>query len=199
MRNIILASESKRRQRLLKDAGIKFQVLNSNLDETAAIKNLTNKRKNDLVKILAILKATSAILTNPGKLNGDEIILGFDTIVVCKNKIINKPKNKKDALSKLTFLSNKKHDVYTGIAILDLKKKKAVVGYERTAVKMKQIKKKEALDYIKTKEPMDKAGAYAIQGIGKKFVKGISGDYSNVVGLPVKKFLSLLKPLVKGA
>src|SRR3989338_8637187 len=158
MRNIILASESKRRQRLLKDAGIKFQVLNSNLDETAAIKNLTNKNKN-----------------------------------------INKPKNKKDALSKLTFLSNKKHDVYTGIAILDLKKKKAVVGYERTAVKMKQIKKKEALDYIKTKEPMDKAGAYAIQGIGKKFVKGISGDYSNVVGLPVKKFLSLLKPLVKGA
>ena len=90
------------------------------------------------------------------------------------------------------FLSGKEHRVYTGIGIIDLKKKIIISDSEVTRVFMRKISKQEAKSYIKTKEPLDKAGAYAIQGIGKKFIKKISGDYFNVIGLPLERFISMI-------
>lgn len=194
-RSLILASASRRRQRILKNSGFKFKILKSNLKEDNLIKEFKQLSPKNLVKILAFSKAFSAYLSHIAKLQGNEIIAGFDTIVVCKDKIIGKPKNKKDALKKLLFLSNKTHEVLTGVCLIDLKKEKIIIDFELTKVSMKEITKKEAIAYISTKEPMDKAGAYAIQGKGKKFVKRISGDYFNVVGLPINKFYLMLKTL----
>lgn len=187
-RKIILASGSPRRKKILKSLGLKFTSVKTNLNEDLLIKKFKNCSFSNLVKILALSKAISVGTRRGMFLCENKTILGFDTIVACKNKIIGKPKNKKDALKKLLFLSNKEHKVFTGIAIVDLEKRKIILDYEVTKVKMKRIKKKDAINYIKTNEPMDKAGAYAIQGRGKQFIDRISGDYSTVVGLPIKKF-----------
>lgn len=202
-RKIILASSSPRRRNLLKQAGLKFRAVNTRIEEDYLIKKFKKKGLKNLVKILSLAKAKSIVGACHGKpldsgvpLQGNEIIVGFDTIVAYKNKIITKPKNKKDALKKLLFLSNKQHRVLTGIAIIDLKKKRIITDYEMTKVQMKKITRKEAANYINTKEPFDKAGGYAIQGKGRKFVKGICRDYFNVVGLPLKKFLLRLKQLI---
>lgn len=186
---IILASGSPRRQKILKQAGLKFKVVKSTLDENSLISKLKKISHIKLAKVLALAKVEICCSMS---LHGKEIICGFDTIVVCKNKIIGKPKNKKDALRKLLFLSNKTHKVITGMAIADLKKQKVLTGHEITKVSMKKISKKEGLNYVNSNEGLDKAGSYAIQGKGKKLIKHISGDYLNVVGLPLKKFLYLL-------
>ena len=196
-KTIVLASGSERRIKLLKSLGIKFKKVESHFNETAVIKNYRQKDFKKLAKVLSLLK----VLTVIKKLKGNEIVLGFDTIVVCKNKIIDKPKNKKDALKKLLFLSNKSHKVYTGICLMDLKKRKTILDFDVTTVYMKKITKAEAISYIKTREPFGKAGAYAIQGKGKKFIKKIKGDYYNVVGLPVRKLklgLSLFRGKSQG-
>ena len=190
-RKIILASSSPRRKALLKKAGIKYRSIKAHVDEAWLIRRYNQKRFKELVKILSLAKAFS-VLGEDVSIEGDEVIAGFDTIVVCKNKILGKPKNKKEALKTLLLLSNKQHMVYTGIGIIDLKKQRIIVDYERTKVFMKKISEKEAKSYIKTKEPFDKAGAYAIQGKGKKFIKKIKGEYNNVVGLPVKKLITLI-------
>lgn len=193
IRTLILASESPRRLQILKSLGINPLIRKSGLNEEKIIKDFKNISPDKLVKILSIAKAFSVLHKYERcSLNGDEIIVAFDTIVVCRKKIISKPKNKKDAFHKIMFLSNKEHRVYSGIALLDLKKNLLSVNSDTTRVKMKKITKEEAIKYIKTKEPMDKAGAYAIQGKGKKFIKHIYGDYFNVVGLPLNKFLLML-------
>ena len=194
-RDLILASASRRRQRILKNLGLKFKVLKSNLKEDNLIKEFKKLGYKNLVKILAFSKAFSVYLSHITKLQGNEIIVGFDTIVVCKDKIIGKPKNKNDALKKLLFLSDKKHKVFTGICLIDLKREKITTNFESTKISMGKIGENEARAYINTKEPMDKAGAYAIQGKGRKFIKHISGSYFNVVGLPIAKFLLMLKGL----
>ena len=199
MTNIILASGSPRRAKLLKSAGVKFKVIKSNTNE----KNLARRFKilnfKTFVRILSFLKAVS-VLKNKEKtkyFKGNEIILGFDTIVVCNNKIIDKPKNKKDALKKLLLLSGKTHNVLTGFCIINLKTKKIIADHESTKVTMKKITKQDITNYIATGEPFDKAGAYAIQGKGSKFIKKIRGDYSNVVGLPLTRFTKILNLSIK--
>lgn len=192
-RNIILASTSQRRRKILNDSGIKFKQVKTNINEDLLIKKLNHLRSDKLVKIISLLKAISILKRS--SLNWDEIIAAFDTLVTCKGKIITKPKNNFDAYTKLSLLSNKNHKVYTGIAIIDLKKLKIVVDSEVTQVKMRKITKLEIKNYIKSKEPFGKAGCYAIQGNGGKFIKTIYGDYFNVVGLPLFKFISLLKQL----
>ena len=189
-RKIILASASPRRAKLLKQIGLKFKVINPQINENLIIRKFKKYGIKKLVKLLSFAKALWVSLNTP--LNGNEIIAGFDTIIQCGKKIIGKPKNVKDALNILLFLSNKEHRVYTGIGLIDLKKKTIVFDLEVTRVYMKKISKQEANAYIKTKEPLDKAGAYAIQGRGKKFIKRISGDYFNVIGLPLKRFLSMI-------
>ena len=193
MRKIILASSSPRRKKILRDAGIKFKVINTNLNENLLIQKNQRTGFENLVKILSLAKCTSAC--QGIHLHGNEIIAGFDTMVVCKKKIIGKPKNKKDALKKLLFLSNNKHLVITGMCIVDLKNKLVILDSCTTQVHMKKISREEAIQYIETKEPLDKAGAYAIQGKGKKFIKRIDGDYFNVVGLPINQFIRILSKL----
>ena len=145
-----------------------------------------------LVKILAFAKVLSVYGLNKEKFLGNEIIAGFDTMVICDKKIIQKPRNKQDAVKKILFLSNKTHKVITGIGILDLKKEKIILDAVETKVTMKKITKEDARTYTSSGEPLGKAGAYAIQGKGKKFVNKVSGDYLNVVGLPLKRFLQLI-------
>ncbi len=189
-RKIILASASPRRAKLLKQVGLKFKVINPKIDENLILRKFKKYGIKKLVKLLSLRKSLWVYSNTP--LNGNEIIAGFDTTIECKKKIIGKPKNTKDALKILLFLSNKEHKVYTGIGLVDLKKKIIISDLEITKVFMKKISRQEAKAYIKTKEPLDKAGAYAIQERGKKFIKKISGDYFNVVGLPLKKFLSMV-------
>ncbi len=189
-RQIILASASPRRQTILKQAGLKFRVVKSNLNEEAIIRKLKNFDYKNLAKVLALSKAISVL--KKVDLQENAIIASFDTMVICKGKIIGKPKNNKDAFKKLLFLGNSTHLVITGVAVIDLKKKIIVSDFEVTKVRMKNLKKGEIVKYIKTGEPIGKAGAYAIQGHGRKFVKSISGDYLNVVGLPLNKFLLII-------
>lgn len=217
----MLASASSRRQKILKERGFKFKVLKSRLNEKKIIKRFKKIPAKDLVKILALLKALKAGTRRNMLLQEDKIIAGFDTIVVCKGKIIDKPNTKKEAVKKLLFLSNKKHEVYTGIALVKfqnnnnkkqkinkgakkitslLKKAKLINKYlelknilisvdsELTYVSMKRITKEIAHKYAKSKEPIGKAGAYAIQGKGKELIKKIKGGEFNVKGLPIKKF-----------
>ena len=191
-RKIILVSASPRRRKLLRQMKIKFVSATPKIDEDLLISRFHKKGFKKLVEILSIAKALSVLGNNDLSLNGDELILGFDTVVVCDKKILGKPKNRGHALKMLLSLSNKFHVVCTGIAMIDLEKKRIFLDHEITKVFMKKITKKEALRYIKTSEPLDKAGAYAIQGRGKKFVKKIDGDYHNVVGFPLKKFLKML-------
>lgn len=206
--NIVLASGSPRRKKILKDAGLKFRILKSNVNEEK-IKNIYRKSNFfKLVKILSLSKALSVIKDN--SISG--LVVGFDTIVVCDGKIIDKPKNKKDAIKKLLFLSNKIHKVYSGISIINSKDKNTLLknndlymdllnsyksslvkhNYEVTKISMKKISLKEATKYVSSGEPLDKAGAYAIQGKGREFINTISGDYYNVVGLPLDKFYLML-------
>ncbi len=183
-KKIILASRSPRRIKLLKEAGLKFKAIKSKIDEHLITKKFKGKNYKKLAKILAYSKAISV--------KGD-IVIGFDTIVVCKNKIIDKPKNNKDALKKLLFLSGKNHKVITGICIVGACHGAPLQDCDTTIVQMKKISKQDALNYIKTKEPFDKAGAYAIQGKGRKFIKFIKGDYYNVVGLPLRRLFAMFK------
>lgn len=190
---LILASSSPRRKKLLKQIALKFKLVKSNINENKLIQAYRNLDYSKLVKILALKKALAASKICSSDPDKNKIVLGFDTIVVCKNKMIGKPKNKTDALKKILFLSNSKHRVYTGIGLVNLKTKKKLVDYEVTKVLFKKISRKDAINYISTKEPLDKAGAYGIQGKGSLFVKEIRGDYFNVVGLPIKRLYNALK------
>ena len=175
---------------MLRQAGLNFQAVKPLVNENFIISKFKKQGIKKLVKLLSLSKSISVCLNKP--LKGDEIVAGFDTIIECKKKIVGKPKNIKEALNTILFLSNNEHKVYTGIGLVDLKRKLIISDLEITRVFMKKISKQEAKSYIKTGEPMDKAGAYAIQGIGKKFIKKIRGDYLNVVGLPLKKFLLMV-------
>lgn len=188
---IILASKSPRRFQLLKKAGLQFKTINSNLNEKLILKKIKDKRPEKLVKVLSLAKALAVFPKFSS--NRNTIIAAFDTIVICKNKIIDKPKNKKDALKKILFLSNKRHYVYTGICLINIKEKTITTDFEKTVVYIKKITKKEAINYVESKEPFGKAGAYAIQGKAKKFIKKIKGDYYNVVGLPLSKFRKMIQ------
>ena len=127
------------------------------------------------------------------------IIIGMDTIVVLGKKILGKPENRKEAKRMIQMLSGKTHNVITGIYLLLLPEGKSISSYEITKVKFRILEKSEIEQYIKTKEPYDKAGAYGIQGKAGLFVESINGCYFNVVGFPVAKFLKLLNKLLKFA
>jgi len=121
------------------------------------------------------------------------LVIGFDTIVECQNNILGKPKNKKNAIEMLQFLSDKTHNVLTGYAFIDKLFDFKLEKYVSTSVTFKKLSKAEINWYIDTGEPFDKAGSYAIQGIGSFLIKKINGSYSNVVGLPIAEFLEDLK------
>lgn len=178
----ILASNSPRRKKLLEDAGVPFKVVSLNVDETVNEKMKPEK----LVMLLAKRKALAVLETNP-----DDVIIAADTIVVKDLEVLGKPKDEADAYRMLKLLDNDRHEVFTGVCILS--KDKEVLFYTMSEVWMKNYNDLQIYDYIKTGEPMDKAGSYAIQGLGEQFVDHYSGDFFTIVGLPLKTLLVELK------
>lgn len=185
---IYLASKSPRRKKLLKQIGINFKSLNVDLDEEI----FDGEHPIKTVKRLAEEKLNIAV----EKID-EGIVITADTIVVLNKQIIGKPKNKKDAFKILTMLSGKTHYVYTGFAIKNISTKKTIVDYEKTAVTFRELNREEIENYIKSKSPMDKAGAYGIQDdYGAVFVEKINGCYYNVMGLPLAKVYNSIMKLM---
>lgn len=184
MRQIILASNSPRRKQLLQMIGLEFTVKTSNFDETGKL----DLDPIQLVEYLSFQKAQSVAIKHPNM-----IVIGADTVVVLDKKIIGKPKNSTDAKKILRKLSNKMHLVITGYAIIDTSTTRRVTNSVTSKVFMKKIPEKQIESYVKTGEPLDKAGAYGIQGLGSILINKIEGDYFNVVGLPIKELTTDLE------
>ena len=185
---IYLASRSPRRRKLLKQLGIKFKSFSVNLDE----KINGGEKPVNLVKRLSIEKLELA-----RKKIKSGLIITADTIVVLNNKIIGKPKNKKEAVQYLKLLSGKQHIVFTGFAVMNIPANKIIVDYEKTEVKFRKLDDDEINDYVLSGSPLDKAGAYGIQDdFGAVFVEKINGCYYNVVGLPLTKLYQALRKLI---
>jgi septum formation protein len=180
MPNIVLASASPRRSDILNNLNIKFKKIVSNINEDIYFDN----NPIELVKILAYEKAKKIVPL----VDEDSIIIGADTVVVFENQILGKPKDKNEAYKYLKMLAGKIHYVYSGIAMINTKGTKFIDCGE-TKVYMRNYSEEEISYYINTNEPLDKAGAYGIQGIGSVLVKKIDGDYYNVVGLPITKLI----------
>ena len=182
--NIILASSSPRRKEILQNANIKFEVKTSDIDETV----LDGEMPISLVLRLALEKGMEISNNHP-----QELIISADTIVVCDNQILGKPLDENDAIKMLTKLSARTHQVITGISLIHLATNKKIIDYVVSDVKFKQLSQQDIIDYVNTKESLDKAGAYGIQGYGAMLVEKIDGDYFNIVGLPISKLSDLLK------
>lgn len=173
---IILASNSPRRKELLTQADIDFEVKSADVEE------ITDKTKpEEVVMDLSQLKAKAIAKDNPGRR-----IIAADTVVAFNGQILGKPKDEADAFRMLKELSGQTHHVYTGVTIIE-EDGKVNTFFECTAVTMYENSDELIKKYIATGEPMDKAGAYGIQGKGAVLVKEICGDYNNVVGLPLAK------------
>lgn len=185
---IILASASPRRKELMKILEIPFSVMTSNAEEVID----TDLPPYFAAEKLSLLKASDVakILKDEEK---DAIVIGADTIVVKDGEILTKPKDEQDAENMLKTLSGTHHSVITGVTVINNKTAKSESFYVETKVYFKDLSQEEIRKYINSGEPMDKAGAYGIQGKGALFVEKIEGDYFNVVGLPLCKLASLLK------
>ena len=179
---LILASQSPRRRELLRAAGIAFRVVVPDVEEDWS--GAGRGRYADFVRRAALAKAVEVA----GRERGP--VLGADTIVVCQGEVLGKPADEGDARRMLRRLSGRTHRVYTGVALV--KGFRRVVGYERTEVAFRELSKKQIDWYVSTREPMDKAGSYAIQGTGAALVRAMRGCYTNVIGLPLPKVLDLL-------
>lgn len=191
MKKIILASASPRRKELLTQIGLEFEVIVSKADE-----NISADAPEDLVMQLSQIKA-EAVCKEHNILKDDTIIIGADTIVAMNGQVLGKPKDKSHAKEMLKALSDNKHEVLTGVTIIFTKSGKQIkeTFYEKTIVYTYPMTDSEIDEYIESKEPMDKAGSYGIQGIGAKFIKRIDGDYNNVVGLPVSRIYQKIKEM----
>jgi septum formation protein len=171
---IVLASQSPRRSEILRQAGISFVARPSNVDETAR----PGESPEDYVKRVALDTAMAAAAA-PG-----EIVLGADTVVVIDGEILGKPAGSADAARMLDLLAGRGHQVLTGICLR--RGVEIVIDCARTRVWFTPLTREEIAEYMASGEPMDKAGAYAIQGLASKFIERIEGSYANVVGLPIE-------------
>ena len=191
MEIIVLASGSPRRKELLAKTGLKFSVVVSGGEEKAETSDPA-----ETVEKLSLDKA-SAVADLLQAEKEPQLIIGADTVVACDGEILGKPSDREDAFRMLWKLQGQTHQVYTGVTLL-LKKKhtwQAHTFSEKTDVQFYPVSREELLAYIETGEPMDKAGIYGIQGGCGIYVKGICGDYNNVVGLPVGRLVYELKKL----
>ena len=178
----ILASKSPRRKYLLKQLGFDFKVLESNAVE------VTEKNAHKSVKINAQRKSRAVASKYKSR-----IVIGADTVVYLNNKILNKPKDLKEAKKYLRLLSGKKHVVYTGVNVINNVTGKEVYGHEKTVVEFRKLTNEEINYYVDKFKPLDKAGAYGIQDdFGCLFINKIIGDYYNVVGLPLVRLYKLI-------
>lgn len=185
----ILASASERRQELLHRIIDKFDVLVSDFDED---KVMFQGNIEDYVLQLAEGKA----LTVSRNIEGESVIIAADTIVSLNNCILGKPKDDSDAFKMLKMLSGNVHKVYSGVVVINTKNHKVLRKSLYTEVKFSTLSDKDIKNYIDTKEPSDKAGAYGIQGYGGVFVECINGCYYNVVGLPLNTLKKMLEEVM---
>lgn len=185
MKKLILASGSPRRLELLSAFDFSIEVIKPDTDETVD-PSLTPQ---DVVVSLALQKGRYVAQTAGTKTP----LLSADTIVVIDNEIINKPFDRKDAMNMIAKLSGRTHSVFTGVAIFF--NDKVDTFFVKSDVTFKKLSAKEISDYCDTDEPYDKAGAYAVQGIGSFMVKSIKGSYSNVIGLPVSEVIEHFQKL----
>lgn len=200
---IILASGSPRRKELLAQAGYDFDVCPSLSEE-----DLEVMAPSEYVMLLAKMKADEVcnrlIAEDVGrrvkKLPERFVVLGADTVVSLNGRILGKPYDYDDAYNTLNSLSDQTHQVYTGVCLIYVngRAKSSSSFYEKTDVTFYPVSRDEIIQYLATNEPFDKAGSYGIQGKGGLFVKGIEGDYNNVVGLPLARVYHELEELVLG-
>jgi len=174
---IILASASPRRAEILRTVGWPFEALPVDIDESRR----ADEKAVDYVQRLAREKADAAAGRLPAS-----VILAADTTVTIDDHILEKPAGESDARRMLQLLNNRWHRVLTGIAIINRETSRTIVAHEETEVKFAAMSEEEIDWYVNSGEPMDKAGAYAIQGLGARFIEEIKGDYFNVVGLPLR-------------
>lgn len=180
---IVLASASPRRQELLHGIGLDFIVHPSDFQE----------KENGLpAHELAIYNALGKA-QEVARHYKNALIIGVDTVVALNDRIIGKPKNEQDAREILRFLSNTTHQVISGICVMDTRTRKTITATETTNVTMDRLEETDIDAYITSGEGTDKAAGYAIQGLGSLYIKGISGDYFNVVGLPIYRLRKLLR------
>lgn len=178
MKQIILASASPRRKELLTQMGLDFKICPASKEEI-----ITAAAPSEAVKELSLQKATEVAAYS----EKEAVIIGADTIVAFENKMLGKPKDENDAFRMLKQLQGNTHSVYTGVSIIRNIDNKIITFAEETKVTFYPIEDDILLKYIKTKEPMDKAGAYAIQGSFAVHIKEIQGEYNTVVGLPIAR------------
>lgn len=186
MRKIILASASPRRRELLEQGGIPFTVIPSQAEE-----KITTEQPGQAVEELSYLKCSDIY----EKSLGDVLVIGADTVVASEGKILGKPSSQKDAVKMLQSLQGREHEVYTGVTIMarEGNENRKKTFHEKTKVVFYPMSDEEIRSYVNTGEPMDKAWAYGIQGKSAVFIKEISGDYNNVVGLPLARLYQELK------
>ncbi len=180
--DIILASQSPRRKELMGQIGLKFKVISPNVDEHME----GNPSPAQLVEELSLRKARAV----ERQADGEALIVAADTVVALEGTVLGKPEDEREAFAMLSALSGNRHYVYTGITVL--RDGRAVTQHEVTTVTFRELEPDEISSYIATGEPMDKAGAYGIQGLGALLVSGIEGDYFNVMGLPVYRLGRIL-------
>ena len=184
----ILASQSPRRRELLARTGLEFEVIPSDVDE-----KITKEIPSDVVMELAHQKAENVY----GKITdlNDYTVIGSDTIVVYRDEILGKPVDKQEAYDMLSMLADRTHQVYTGVSLIQKKngEKKTKTFFVQTDVTLYPIDKEDLHRYVESKDPMDKAGAYGIQGKGAVLVRRIEGDYYTIVGLPIARVVRALE------
>lgn len=189
MKKIILASQSPRRREILKLVNMDFDVIPSDCDE-----NIDYDSPSDMVCKLSFIKANDiALKIKKDEPNTQHIVIGSDTTVLFEGEVLGKPKNKQDAFEMLKRMSGQTHIVYTGVSVIDTLNNKTETFFEETKVTFYDVTDEEINNYIETGDPMDKAGAYGVQGLGAFLVKKVEGDYFTVVGLPIAHLLQVLK------
>lgn len=186
MDKIILASASPRRKELLKEIVTDFEITHSDIDEELR----EGESPSPHTRRLAREKAEAAL-----KKFSKGIIIGADTVVVIGNVILGKPVNEEEASEMLQMLSGRTHTVYTSFCVLNAETKAKKVATVSSRVTFRELTEEEILDYIKTGEPMDKAGSYALQGRGQEFVEVVHGSRSNVIGLPIDELKAVLEEM----
>lgn len=187
---IILASGSPRRRELLSQIGLEYQVEVSETDE-----DIHTETPGQFVRELSEKKANAVFVRHRGE--EGVLVIGADTVVSCDGKILGKPADEADAVRMLKMLSGREHEVFTGVTVIAVqegKRQPEVTTFaECTKVHFYEMSEEEIRNYAATEDPLDKAGAYGIQGFCARFIKGIEGDYNNVVGLPAGKVYQVIK------
>jgi len=188
-KKIILASASPRRKELMTQAGFDFEIQVSHKEEV-----YYSAKPEEIVKELALLKAEDIVEQNK---EHNIIVIGADTIVAIDDRILGKPRDKEDAIDMIHTMQGRSHQVYTGVAIIsvDAEGRRRIVNHAVcTDVVVHAMSENEILEYVENEDIMDKAGAYAIQGVfGAKYIERFEGDYYNVVGLPISYIYQTLK------